>query len=222
MGRDIIAPLALLMALAVLMSACERPDWAKRKPREEWRDRTEAMCLRSGAVRPSAYVQPMRAINGPGSCGARRPFQVSAAMGGRVAMSPAATLSCPMIPQVDSWLARDVQPAAVSLFGEPVAAIDVAGSYSCRTRNGRRGAKMSEHAYVNALDIRAFRLASGRTISVERSWNGPLDEAVFLRSAHKGACRHFRTIIGPDGDRHHRDHFHLDLAWHGKDDVYCE
>jgi hypothetical protein len=221
MGRDILAPLALLMAMAVSMTACDRPDWSKRKPREEWRDRAEAICLKSGAVRPSAYVRPMRPINGPGSCGARRPFQVGAAMGGRVALSPAATLGCPMIPQVDSWLARDVQPAAMSLFGEPVAAIDVAASYSSRSRNGKRGAKMSEHAYTNALDVRAFRLASGRTIEVERGWSGPLDEAVFLRTAHQGACRRFRTIIGPDGDRYHRDHFHLDLAWHGKDDVYC-
>ena len=141
--------------------------------------------------------------------------------GGRVALSPAATLACPMIPQVDAWLARDVQPAAMSLFGEPVTQMDVAGSYSCRTRNGRPGAKMSEHAFANALDVRAFRLASGRRITVERGWKGPLDEAVFLRTAHRGACRRFRTIIGPDGDRFHHDHFHLDLAWHGKDGVYC-
>jgi len=221
MGREPWAPLALLIALAVILSGCDRPDWMKRERRAEWRDRAEAICLRSDAVRPSAYVRQMRPINGPGSCGARRPFQVSAAMGGQVALAPAAVLGCPMIPQVDSWLAGDVQPAAVSLFGEPVREVEVAASYSCRTRNGKRGAKMSEHAYVNALDVRAFRLMSGRRISVERGWNGPLDEAVFLRSAHEGACRRFRTIIGPDGDRHHRDHFHLDLAWHGKDDVYC-
>jgi hypothetical protein len=221
MGREIVAAWALAVAAAMLLAACERPDWMKRQPRAEWRDRAEAHCLRSGAVRPSAYIRQMKPLNGPGSCGARRPFQVSAAMGGRVALAPSATLACPMIPQVDAWLARDVQPAAMSLFGEPVTQVDVAGSYNCRTRNGRPGAKMSEHAYANALDVRAFRLASGRRITVERGWNGSLDEAVFLRTAHQGACRRFRTIIGPDGDRHHLDHFHLDLAWHGKDDVYC-
>ena len=38
------------------------------------------------------------------------------------------------------------------------------GSYSCRTRNHRVGAKLSEHAFGNALDVMGFRLEDGREV----------------------------------------------------------
>lgn len=218
-----VAPtLSILIAAALLAGCAGEPK--SRRAREPWRDKAEAACLRSGQVQPTAFIQPARPIGGPGACGAKRPFQMHAAMDGRVTLAPAATLACPMIPAVEGWLARDVQPMAMALLGEPVTALEVAASYGCRTRNGRRGAQMSEHAFANALDVKAFRTASGRRVSVEASWQGMPEEAIFLREVHKGACRSFRTVIGPDGDRYHRDHFHLDLAWHGKDglDHHCE
>jgi hypothetical protein len=34
---------------------------------------------------------------------------------------------------------------------------------------------------------------------------------------HGGACSIFTTVLGPNYDANHRDHFHLDLARHGRD-----
>ena len=37
-------------------------------------------------------------------------------------------------------------------------------------------------------------------------------EAQFLRRLHKGACSQFGTVLGPEANEAHRDHFHFDLA----------
>ena len=34
----------------------------------------------------------------------------------------------------------------------------------------------------------------------------------FLRRIHTGACRHFGTVLGPEANEAHRNHFHLDMA----------
>jgi hypothetical protein len=98
-------------------------------------------------------------------------------------------------------------------FGVPV--VDVkAGSYSCRPRNNQRGAKVSEHAFGNALDVMAFILADGREVAVAKGWKGDPVEQEFLREAFVGACRYFTTVLGPGSDPFHYDHLHLDLARH--------
>jgi hypothetical protein len=42
-------------------------------------------------------------------------------------------------------------------------------------------------------------------------------ERTFLRAVHSGGCDIFTTVLGPGYDANHRDHFHLDLARHGRD-----
>jgi hypothetical protein len=41
---------------------------------------------------------------------------------------------------------------------------------------------------------------------------------------HRGSCNLFSTVLGPNYDANHRDHFHLDLARHGRDgaDTICK
>lgn len=212
------------LVFSLLLSACSGLEPAMYKPREKWRGNAEAACVRSGQVRLSPYVKQASTLNGPGPCGTRKPYVVSAALDGEVSVNPPATLTCRMVPAIDDWLRAEVQPSARTFLGENVTSVEVAASYGCRTRNSKRGGKMSEHGFANAIDIRAFVLEGGRRIDVKSGWHGSPTDALFLRSAHKGACKRFKTVIGPDGDRHHRDHFHLDLAWHGKDGsyVYCE
>ena len=88
------------------------------------------------------------------------------------------------------------------------------GSYSCRSRNSQRGARLSEHAFGNAVDVMAFRFADGREVSVVRGWRGAPEEQEFLREVFVGACGYFNTVLGPGADVFHHDHFHLDLARH--------
>jgi hypothetical protein len=76
---------------------------------------------------------------------------------------------------------------------------------------------LSEHGHANALDVSGFVLADGRTISVKGGWRGDERERVFLRNVRAGACEHFTTVLSPDYDRAHHDHFHVDLARRGPD-----
>src|SRR5207237_9601276 len=69
-----------------------------------------------------------------------------------VSVSPAATLSCPIVSALDQWMAGSVQPAALRWFGQPVVEIRQISAYSCRGMNGNPNARISEHAFGNALD----------------------------------------------------------------------
>ena len=46
-------------------------------------------------------------------------------------------------------------------------------------------------------------------------------EAAFLRRLHKGACGTFGTVLGPEANEAHRDHFHFDLAARRRN-AFCE
>jgi hypothetical protein len=122
-----------------------------------------------------------------------------------------------MIPQVERWLRETVEPAARYYFAASLVELSVAASYSCRPMNNVHGAKLSEHGYANAIDIAAFILEDGRRVTVKAGWSGDEREQAFLRDVHAGGCRQFTTVLGPNYDGNHRDHFHLDLARHGGD-----
>lgn len=114
------------------------------------------------------------------------------------------------------WFDQRVQPAATAAFGSKVAAVEHLGTNACRRIGGGDTGRWSEHATGNAIDIGAFVLADGRRISVLRDWSGA-DPARrrFLRAVHLAACRDFGTVLGPDYNQAHRDHFHLDQANRG-------
>jgi len=181
--------------------------------REPWRAQAEEACLSQRLVQPSAYMSRSSAIDGPGACGISYPFKVTALAGGSVGLSSRGTLACPIIPNIDAWLNEVVQPAASLYFGAAVAEVK-SGSYSCRPRNNRSGAKLSEHAFGNALDVMGFRFADGREITVLQGWRGTPVEQEFLREVFVAACSYFTTVLGPGADAHHDNHFHLDLARH--------
>jgi hypothetical protein len=108
------------------------------------------------------------------------------------------------------WHREVVQPAAMRHLGQRVAALEHMGTTNCRRIAGR--STMSEHATGNAFDISAFRLASGRRITLIGGWEGKADEQAFLRAVRDGACDIFGTTLSPDFNAAHRDHFHFDMA----------
>ncbi|MGA3302514.1 MAG: extensin family protein [Methylovirgula sp.] len=167
-------------------------------------------------VQPSAYVQPVSAIDGPGICGLTQPFKVTALLDGEVTFDSSYTLDCPMIAALNNWVRDVVEPAAQARFGARVVEIMSMGSYSCRGINGMAGARLSEHAFGNAIDISGFRLSDGRIITVVRDWfhGDPASEA-FLRDVHGGACSTFTTVLGPGYNIFHYNHIHVDLAMRG-------
>ncbi len=218
MSVRLLSPYLTIIAL-VLAGCSSGPSFnaphfkAKKEP---WRADEEQACLASRSVVQTRFIRSRSALGGPSVCGAIRPFEMHAAADGRVAMKPAALLRCPMVPQVERWVRNVVEPAAHHYFGSPVVEMRVAASYACRPINHRRGARLSEHGYANALDVSRFKLANGRTITVKAGWNGDGAERAFLRYLHKGACDTFTTVLGPNYDRNHHDHFHFDLARRGR------
>lgn len=163
----------------------------------------------------SPYITPVKQIDGKGICGLEYPLKVSAFASGSVAVGPNATLGCPITDAVERWLRESIQPAAIAWYGVPVAEIKQISDYSCRTRNNIHGAKLSEHAFGNAIDVAGFVLEDGRTILVRTGWRGTPQEQAFLREVAATGCERFMTFLGP-GARYHGDHFHVDLAHHGK------
>lgn len=134
----------------------------------------------------------------------------------RIALDPGAVgMSCPVAAAFALWEWQVVQPAARRHFGVRVTRIDHFGSYNCRRISGRDSGAWSEHATANALDIAGFRLSNGRRITVARDWAGSAKDRAFLRDVRDGACRLYATVLSPDYNAAHHDHFHLDQADRG-------
>ncbi len=205
-------PFPAVALLALIQAGCSRYD----EQRPAWRDQAEEACLAEHRVEATPYLQPARAIEGPGICGLNHPFKVYALAGGTVKLNSASILDCSMIPALDGWIRDTVQPDAQARFGEPVAQINTMGTYACRGINNESSTKLSEHAFGNAMDVGAFVLASGREVNVMRGWkSADPQESAFLHDAHAGACPVFTTVLGPGANVFHYNHIHVDLAMHG-------
>ena len=135
-------------------------------------------------------------------------------------VAPPVVLSCPAAVSLAMWERHALQPAAAAMLGDRVVAVEHFGGYACRNISGgapgeqEGGANLSEHASANALDVAAFVLSDGRTVSVARDWQRPSDDPRrrFLKAVHDGACDLWNVVLGPDYNAAHRDHFHLDLG----------
>jgi hypothetical protein len=86
------------------------------------------------------------------------------------------------------------------------------GSLACRDVAARPG-RRSRHALADALDVAGFTLDDGRRVSVLRDWRDAAPpNGRFLRAVHRGACRSFDGVLGPDHDAAHADHLHLEMG----------
>ena len=118
-------------------------------------------------------------------------------------------VTCSMATTFAAWARFGADRAAEQILGSRLARIETFGSYSCRTVAGTN--RLSGHATANAIDISAFVLADGRRISILDGWSsGTPAERRFLRVVHESACKRFGTVLGPDYNSAHENHFHLE------------
>lgn len=170
----------------------------------------EALLRRAG-VRFTPLA-PVRA----GHCGYDDGVRFAGGGSRRIAFAPAGVgTSCAVAAGLALWEWHVVQPAAERHFGSAVVRIDHLGSYNCRRLYGRAAGAFSEHSTADAIDVAGFRLADGTRIGVARDWRGRGPKAGFLREVRDGACGLFSTVLSPDYNAAHRDHFHLDQAKRG-------
>jgi hypothetical protein len=156
-----------------------------------------------------AAIKLLPPLIGPGACGNRDMVEVKAVLlpdARRIAVEPPAVLNCAMAESLAAWLREEAAPRVAKL-GSPLTAIENYDSYACRTRNRVPGAKLSEHAHGDALDLRALHLADGRRLQLS---DVRVDKALRV-ALRDGACHRFTTVLGPGADGHHNGHIHLDV-----------
>lgn len=149
-------------------------------------------------------------------CGILNPVKIREIAG--VKLSTPATLDCRTARTFANWVSGVAQPEARRVLGARISKLWIMGSYVCRTRNHRVGARVSEHGAGRAVDVGGVWLGNGQRITVLGNW-GKGDAGQFLRNVWKKACGPFRTVLGPGADRFHQDHLHLDTAYRNRS--YC-
>jgi len=156
-----------------------------------------------------AEFDPMPRLLGPDACGGADMLRLNAVIrpnGERIELRPAPVLRCHFAESVAAWLRDEAAPRA-DRVGAALRTVETYDDFECRGRNRVAGAKLSEHGKGDALDLRSFMLADGRSF-------GLTDVSVakdFREGLRESACHRFTTVLGPGSDSHHEGHIHLDL-----------
>lgn len=136
---------------------------------------------------------------------------------GQFSITNLGPVTCPTATAFTAWVRYGVDRAARVYLGSPIVQVETMGSYSCRNVAGT--SRRSAHASADAIDIAAFQLADGRRVSVLDDWDdGTSAEREFLRVVQRSACKRFRTVLGPEYNAAHRNHFHVER---GGDGGFC-
>ena len=131
--------------------------------------------------------------------------------------------------------AREEVPPAVAVTGSASGAAGGRRLSQAETRRARRDARrievasrlggpavsagggVSEDTRQTVLPAGKSRRSRSRRAAMQEEMRPPSAEANtprarFLREIHTKACDHFGTVLGPEANEAHRDHFHLDMA----------
>ena len=191
----------------------ERPRKFRRIAREQERLR------KRGAICEDMDIQgkPAGRVNGTQKgCGIANAVQVRAVSG--ITLSQPSLMDCNTAKALKTWLDDSAKPA-LARKGGGLKQLRVAAHYACRTRNNQPGGRISEHGKGRAIDISGVQLRDGTLITVRSGWNND-ETRDAMRKLHSGACGPFGTVLGPNSDRFHLDHFHFDTARY-RSGPYC-
>lgn len=148
---------------------------------------------------------------GIGTCVADQRVEIARWTAAPAPIRPAGVApSCAVGAALLLWQRDVVQPMAQLHLGRSIRSMEHLGSYNCRSISG--SGRPSEHSTGNAIDISAFVLSDGRRVSLAEHWNAPDGRSAFLQAIRNGACGYFTTVLSPDYNDAHADHFHLDQA----------
>lgn len=150
-----------------------------------------------------------------GACGLPSPIRLNGLESQRapeLLFDPAPATSCRMAQALRRWFDEIVQPKAKAYLHATVVRMTTLSGYDCRSRYDDPARRLSQHAYGNALDVSEFVTAKGEHIALAGAWGAGDERAAFLRDIHDGACQIFGTVLGPDANDAHKNHFHLDMT----------
>lgn len=143
---------------------------------------------------------------------------------GKIAFPGKPTLACTFARQFTSFVRNAAAPLTLAYLGAKLTAIDSGPGLVCRTRYNAPGEKISEHAKGDAVDVTAFRLENGRTLTVEGSSASAEIDGVWIKTLRATGCGYFTTILGPGSNEAHKAHLHFDYEMRGGNCNYwtCE
>ena len=112
-------------------------------------------------------------------CGLPAPIRLkSLGSSSVVVFDPPVEVNCRIMAALYRWDKTALQPAARNKLDSPVVRILGASGYACRNVYNRPDGNLSQHAFANAVDIAAFELKDGRSITVLKGWGPtPRDKA---------------------------------------------
>ena len=211
-SRAVLPPDLSALAVALALRPPERPPEITRQAQQVREQRAR------GAVCGSVDIQgqTLSRINGSGGCGVNNPVSITSI--GGVRLSTPSTMDCTTAEALLRWVEQSARPTLADQGGG-LASLRVIGHYSCRNRNGSNSPRLSEHAKGRAIDIAGFGLRNGNEISVRNGWNTQ-SQGQRLRRLQDDACGIFGTVLGPNANAAHRDHFHFDTARY-RNGSYC-
>ena len=172
----------------------------------------DKQCLAQLSAAGASYSPLPNRTDGPGctqiNTVSLSDLQGDASRFGLVSLGP---VTCETANAFAGWVRFGVDRAARAYLGSPLARVETMGSYACRNVAGSN--RRSAHARAEAIDISAFVLEDGRRVSVLDDWNnGSQAERDFLRVVSRSACKRFGTVLTPDYDAAHANHFHLEVG----------
>jgi hypothetical protein len=165
-----------------------------------------AACI-ARLAKAGVRAEPAPAIEN-GACGVRHPLRLIGLPDG-LEVSPPAIVTCAVAEALTKWAEGVSAEAERHLSGRP-AKILIGTSYECRGQNRQAGAKLSEHAFANGVDVMGFAFRTRPTIAIAPR-TGDAPEALFQAAVRERACAYFSTVLGPGSDAAHANHFHLDM-----------
>lgn len=209
--------LALLPLIAALAGCGVVPEAPQRQPIQRSTQilspRPEARQCLAGLGRTNASFTPLPDQYFGAGCSTLNTVRLASLRGDDATLGVAnlGPVACPLAQTFAAWARFGVDRAARQILGSPLVRIETMGSYNCRTVAGSD--RLSAHATANAIDVSAFILADGRSISLRADWmGGPPEHRLFLKTVQASACKRFGTVLGPAYNPAHHDHFHLELS----------
>ena len=144
------------------------------------------------------------------ACYVDLPLNVTS-LGSNVAIAPEAILNCRTAEALAIWVRDSLVPSARTRLGASPTKIVHGSTYVCRPRNNVAGAKLSEHANANAVDIGSIAFADRAPFEV-KEWPENSPEGRFAADIRAESCDYFTTVLGPGSNAAHASHFHFDMA----------
>lgn len=116
--------------------------------------------------------------------------------------------SCETALRLSLWVEHGLKPAALEHFQRAPQRLQHIGSYNCRPIRGS-STRMSTHATASSIDIAGVTLEGGAQLSLLRGWSGPQPEPAFFMQLRDAGCDWFQTVLGPEFNALHADHYHF-------------